>query len=92
MIIREVTLGGTLPFSPTRAQAIARKATGFTARILLKDQRGTFNGKSLLGLLSLGKLSGRVMSLVVDGADEAQAAEEMVLLLEDQDTQTVQDV
>ena len=35
----------------------------------------TINGKSMLGLLSLGKLSGREMTLLAEGADEERAAE-----------------
>ncbi len=61
-------------------------ANAFTSHILLQDSRGTFNGKSMLGLLSLGKLSGREMTLLAEGADEERAAETLAALLEAEDT------
>lgn len=83
MIKRKVTLAGTLPYTAERAKKLANAASAFTARILLEDKRGTFNGKSMLGLLSLGKLCGREMTLLAEGADEVQAAETLAALLEE---------
>ena len=85
MIRRKVVLGGILPFTAERAGRMTRTANGFTSHILLQDSRGTFNGKSMLGLLSLGKLSGREMTLLAEGADEERAAETLAALLEAED-------
>ena len=82
MITRKVSLGGVLPFPPLRAQQVVTLANSFAANIILQDSRGTFNGKSLLGVLSLGKLSGREMILLVEGRDEERAAEALAALLE----------
>jgi len=82
MITRKVTLGGELPFSAGRAQALVALANSFACNIILQDNRGTFNGKSLLGMLSLGKLSGREMTLMAEGRDELQAAQAMAAALE----------
>ena len=82
MLERKVCLGGELPFSAARAQQLVSLANSFSANVILQDSRGTFNGKSLLGMLSLGKLSGRELVLVVDGRDEAQALEALAQLLE----------
>lgn len=82
MFTQEVNLGGVLPFSSARAQAIAKKAAGFESKIILTDQRGTFNGKSLLGLLSLGKLSGSRLTLQADGPDEEEAVRVLAFMLE----------
>jgi phosphotransferase system HPr (HPr) family protein len=82
MVTRKVTLGGALPFDAQRAQQLVSLANTFASNIILQDSRGTFNGKSLLGILSLGKLSGREMTLLVEGRDELQAAQEMAASLE----------
>ncbi len=83
MITRKVTLGGELPFTAGRAQALVALANSFACNIILQDNRGTFNGKSLLGMLSLGKLSGREMTLLADGRDAQRAVEELAPLLEE---------
>ena len=82
MVTRKVTLGGALPFDAQRAQQLASLANTFASSIILQDSRGTFNGKSLLGILSLGKLSGREMTLMAEGRDELQAAQAMAAALE----------
>lgn len=78
MIERKVTLGGAVPFTPQRAHSLVTLANTFNSNIILKDARGTFNGKSLLGVLSLGKLTGREITLVVEGMDEDVAAERLL--------------
>lgn len=83
MTSRKVIIGGMLPFSADRAKRIVTAANCFSSNILLMDSRGTFNGKSMLGLLSLGKLSGREMTLMADGADEERAAAALATLLEE---------
>ena len=82
MITRKVTLGGILPFNARRAQQLVILANTFSSNIILQDSRGTFNGKSVLGMLSLGKLSGREMVLLVEGRDEESAAVALAALLE----------
>jgi phosphotransferase system HPr (HPr) family protein len=80
---RKVTIGGRLPFSAERARQLVTAANGFSSNILLLDSHGTFNGKSMLGLLSLGKLSGRELTLLAEGADEERAAVVLATLLEE---------
>ena len=85
MVRLKVVLGGTLPFSADRAGRLTRAANAFSSHILLQVSRGTFNGKSMLGLLSLGKLSGREMTLLTEGADEERAARTLAALLEEEE-------
>lgn len=77
----EVNLRGQLPFTIAKAQAIVRVARSFSSRIFLRDARGTFNAKSLLGLLSLGTKNTGLMTLLADGPDEEEAVNKLCLLL-----------
>lgn len=82
MIKRKVTLGGTVPFTAQRAQQLVALANIFSANILLQDRRGSFNGKSLLGVLSLGKLTGLEVTLIAEGVDEEAAVDALTASLE----------
>ncbi len=83
MTSRIIVLGGELPLTAARARALVRAANAFSSSILLIDGRGTFNGKSLLGLLSLGKMTGRELRLVAQGSDEEEAVLALTQLLEE---------
>lgn len=85
MIERKIILGGAVPFTPQRAHRLVALANTFSSNIILKDARGTFNGKSLLGMLSLGKLTGREVSLVAEGLDEDRAMEALLSALSAED-------
>ncbi len=82
MITRKIVIGGDLPFTPQRAHKLVTLANSFVSSIILQDNRGTFNGKSLLGILSLGKLTGREMVLLAEGRDEEQAVLALASVLE----------
>lgn len=82
MITRKILIGGSLPFTPQRAQKLVALANSFASSVVLQDSRGTFNGKSFLGVLSLGKLTGREMVLLVEGRDEERAAASLAAELE----------
>ncbi|MDI9521254.1 MAG: HPr family phosphocarrier protein [Bacillota bacterium] len=75
MISRKIVIGGQFPFTARRAQKLVALANSFASSIILQDSRGTFNGKSLLGILSLGKLTGRELVLLAEGRDEERAVE-----------------
>ncbi len=84
MITRKIVLGGSLPFTAARAHKLVSLANTFASSIILQDNRGTFNGKSLLGILSLGKLTGREMLLLAEGRDEERAILALAALLEEE--------
>ena len=46
-----------------------------------KDERRV-NAKSLLGVLSLGIVKGTAINLIADGADEKEAVETLVALID----------
>ena len=60
---------------------VAQLAGRFSSRILLEHQTRTINGKSMLGLLSLGDTGEDPVTLIADGEDEEAAAREMKELL-----------
>ena len=82
MVRQEVLIAGSLPMTRERAGHVVRVANGFHCRILLEYEEGSINGKSLLGLLSLGRQAQRRYVLVTDGNDEAEAAATLAPLLE----------
>ena len=82
MVTRKIVVGGRLPFTAQRAQKLVSLANSFSSSVILQDSRGTFNGKSLLGVLSLGKLTGLELVLLAEGRDEERAVEALAAELE----------
>ena len=67
-----VHLSGAL--TTRRAADIAEKMKRFEARVLLRRGEMTVNGKSLMGIVSLGICEGQCVTVIADGPDEAEAA------------------
>ncbi len=61
------------PFTRSRAERLVTEAGKFEASIMIQHENRTINGKSMLGLLSLGRIRDEVR-LICDGPDEKQAA------------------
>ena len=62
----------------SKAAAIfIQKATGYEANIWITKGERKANGKSLLGVLSLGIKGDQVILLTADGNDEAEAISEL---------------
>ena len=59
----------------------ARPAT-FKASIWVEKEDRRVNAKSLLGVLSLGIVGGTTIRIIADGADEKEAVESLVELVE----------
>lgn len=74
-----VTLPGVL--MTRHAAQIAQRMGAYQSRVLLRQGEMTVNAKSLMGLLSLAIREGQHISLIVDGEDEARAAQEITALL-----------
>lgn len=81
MIKRVIPLLDAKALTPPLAQELARTAMRYSSRVMLEDQRGTFNGKSMLGLLSLGRFAGERLTLLVEGEDEQEAADILEAML-----------
>lgn len=82
MIKRTLDLSKVTPLNRMQIEHLVHLAGRFTARILFEYKNRTINGKSMLGLLSMGVTGTTPVILEVDGEDEEQAVEEITRLLE----------
>ena len=59
-----------------------QKANEFKSSIWIEKEERRVNAKSLLGILSLGIVGGTSIRIIADGADEQQAVDALVELVE----------
>lgn len=69
----QIALGGVL--MTREAARLAHELKGHRARVLLRRGEMTVNGKSLMGIVSLGIRDGQTVTVMADGEDEAEAVE-----------------
>ena len=67
----QVALGGVL--MTREAAKLAHELKEHRARVLLRRGEMTVNGKSLMGIVSLGIRDGQTVTVLADGEDEAEA-------------------
>ena len=67
----QVALGGVM--MTREAAAVAHALKGYESRVLLRRGEMTVNGKSLMGIVSLGIRDGQRITVLADGPDEADA-------------------
>jgi phosphocarrier protein HPr len=83
MIRREVTILNELGLHLRSAGSFVRTASRFTSQIRVGTATVTpVDGKSILGLLTLGAAPGTTLIISVEGPDEAAAMEALVGLVE----------
>lgn len=76
MITLNLNLNTSCPFiHEAAARAFVQLLSRYECSIMLHDDNRTINAKSLLGILSLGYLRQSSLEVLLDGADEAQAAQ-----------------
>ena len=56
---------------------IVQIASQYDSSIYVKSNENKYNAKSIMGMMSLGLKSGEEIALVVDGADEREAVNEI---------------
>ena len=78
MIRQTLDLSGVTPLNRAQIEHLVLIAGRFTSRILFEHKNGTINGKSMLGLLSMGVTDHDPVTLIVDGDDEEEAFQEML--------------
>lgn len=62
-------------FTHENAAAFVQLMSHFDSTVMLHDTNRVINGKSLLGLLSLGIISSGELKLFIDGSDEEDTAQ-----------------
>lgn len=83
MIITELTINNKSGLHARPASLWVKTSASFKSAIRLKKGEKEVDGKSLLGILSLGLGAGSIVQLLVDGPDEEKAVVELTALLAD---------
>lgn len=73
MVKEVITLIAKEGFHARPASQFVKMASGYKSDVTLSYQENTINGKSIMGILTLGAPCGSEVTLAVDGEDEAEA-------------------
>ncbi len=82
MISRGVTIQNSVGLHARPATFFVQKANSYKSSIWVEKEDCRVNAKSLLGVLSLGISKGTSITLIADGADENDAVEGLVVLID----------
>lgn len=80
MVSKEVEVANKVGLYARPATFFIQKANEFSSTILVEKQERKVNGKSLLGILSLGITGGTVIKIIADGPDEQDALNSLLEL------------
>lgn len=81
MITKELTITNSSGLHARPASLWVQMASRYKSSIQIKSDEAEVNGKSILGILSLGLIGGSKFELIVDGEDEQEAAENLETLI-----------
>ena len=81
MCSREVVINNQIGLRARPATFFIQKANEFKCSIQVEREERRVNAKSLLGVLSLGIVKGTKVLLIADGADENEALNALVELI-----------
>lgn len=82
MIKYTLNLKNVTPLNRMQIEHLANLAGNFSSRIIFEHKNRVINGKSMLGLLSMGVTGEDDVTLVIEGDDEERAAREIKALLD----------
>lgn len=82
MVVKEVTVENQVGLHARPATFFIQKANEYKCALWVEKDERRVNAKSLLGVLSLGIVGGTTIQLIADGADEAEAIDGLVRLIE----------
>ena len=82
MYAKEVLVQNQVGLHARPATFFIQKANEFKSSIWVEREERRVNAKSLLGVLSLGIVGGAKMRIIADGADEQEAVDSLVKLVE----------
>ena len=81
MYTREITVKNEVGLHARPATYFIQKANEFKSGIWVEKEERRVNAKSLLGVLSLGIVGGTTIRIIADGADEQDAVEGLIALV-----------
>ena len=81
MFTKEATVNNQVGLYARPATFFIQKANEFKSSIWVEKEERRVNAKSLLGVLSLGIVGGTTIRVIADGADEQQAVEGLIKLV-----------
>ncbi len=82
MFVKDVTVENQVGLHARPATFFIQKANEYKSSIWVEKEDRRVNAKSLLGVLSLGIVSGTPIRIIAEGTDEKTAVEALVKLLE----------
>lgn len=82
MIIKEVVVRCESGLHNRQATYFVQKANEYSCSIWLESENRKMNAKSLLGIMSLGIITGASVTLYADGADAEAAINALEALLQ----------
>ena len=82
MYTREITVKNEVGLHARPATYFIQKANEYKASVWVEKEERRVNAKSLLGVLSLGIVGGTTIKIIADGADEQEAVDALVKLVE----------
>ena len=83
MIEREVTVRNRAGIHTRPASMLVKTASQFESEVYLRRDNYEINGKSVIGVMTLAAEQGAILTLVVEGDDEEEAADAITELFED---------
>ena len=82
MCVKDVLVQNQVGLHARPATFFIQKANSYKSSIWVEKEDCRVNAKSLLGVLSLGIVKGTTIALIADGADEAEADDGLVALID----------
>jgi len=82
MISKVVTIKNRAGIHARPAALIVQTANQFTSQVFFEKDSNRINGKSIMGIITLGAAFNTSLTVIADGKDEAAAVEAIVKLFE----------
>jgi len=80
---RNIEIINKLGLHARAAAKFVKLATSFECEIQLKRENKTINGKSIMGVMMLAASKGTKVTLLVEGKDERQVADQLEAMIAD---------
>lgn len=81
MVSRDVLINNNIGLHARPATFFIQKANSYKSSIWVEKDERRVNAKSLLGVLSLGIVKGMTVTVIADGADENEAVDGLIDLV-----------